>query len=279
MKIDKVLNNNVVISHDENNQEIVVMGRGIGFKQKAGMDVDKNLIQKIFTLQKDDDKNEYFKELLNKIPPELISITNDIIKDAEEELNTKFHQSIYIALADHLYFAVDRLLKGTSIKNVLLFDIQRLYPLEYKAALRSIQTIKERSGISFSEDEASFIAMHFVNSQLNDDMNNTINATTMIRDIIKIIRFELKQDVNEQSEAFTRLVIHLRYFAHRLMHNEEKKIFDSNDNLINEIERKCSQSFNCTQKIANYIRSNYGHELSSEEKLFLTIHIERVKKQ
>lgn len=34
MIINKVINNNVLSTHDENNREIVLMGKGIGFKRR-----------------------------------------------------------------------------------------------------------------------------------------------------------------------------------------------------------------------------------------------------
>ncbi len=34
MLIEKVLNNNVVITGDERNQEMIVMGKGLAFKRK-----------------------------------------------------------------------------------------------------------------------------------------------------------------------------------------------------------------------------------------------------
>ena len=45
MKIDKVMNNNVVSSIDEDGQEIIVVGTGIGFQGKEGKVVDKKKIQ------------------------------------------------------------------------------------------------------------------------------------------------------------------------------------------------------------------------------------------
>lgn len=36
MKIEKVLNNNVVVALDENGAETVLMGRGLGFGRRAG---------------------------------------------------------------------------------------------------------------------------------------------------------------------------------------------------------------------------------------------------
>lgn len=39
MIINKVINNNVLSTHDENNREIVLMGKGIGFQKKVGDEV------------------------------------------------------------------------------------------------------------------------------------------------------------------------------------------------------------------------------------------------
>ena len=57
MKIDKVMNNNVVSSIDEDGQEIIVVGTGIGFQGKEGKVVDEKKIQKIFRLE--DPKKSY----------------------------------------------------------------------------------------------------------------------------------------------------------------------------------------------------------------------------
>ena len=46
MTIDKVLNNNVVISHDENGAEVVLMGRGLAFGRRAGDPVAAEKVEK-----------------------------------------------------------------------------------------------------------------------------------------------------------------------------------------------------------------------------------------
>ena len=43
MKIDKVMNNNVVSSIDEDGQEIIVVGTGVGFQGKEGKPVDEKI--------------------------------------------------------------------------------------------------------------------------------------------------------------------------------------------------------------------------------------------
>ena len=49
MIIQKVINNNVVSTFDANGKEVILMGKGIGFRKKAGDELDKNKIEKIFT--------------------------------------------------------------------------------------------------------------------------------------------------------------------------------------------------------------------------------------
>lgn len=51
MKIAQVLNNNVVTVINASEQELVVMGRGIGFKKHPGDLVDETKVEKVFKLE------------------------------------------------------------------------------------------------------------------------------------------------------------------------------------------------------------------------------------
>lgn len=39
MKIDKIINNNIVSALDADGKEVIVMGRGLGFGMKAGREI------------------------------------------------------------------------------------------------------------------------------------------------------------------------------------------------------------------------------------------------
>ena len=67
MKIEKILNNNAVVTLDDKGKEIIVMGRGIAFKQKIGNILDPDTIDKTFTLS-DQGVLSRFQELLSAIP-------------------------------------------------------------------------------------------------------------------------------------------------------------------------------------------------------------------
>jgi len=67
LKIEKILNNNAVVTLDDKGKEIIVMGRGIAFKQKIGNILDPDTIDKTFTLS-DQGVLSRFQELLSAIP-------------------------------------------------------------------------------------------------------------------------------------------------------------------------------------------------------------------
>ena len=47
MIIQKVINNNVVSTFDSNGKEVILMGKGIGFRKKTGDELDKTKIELI----------------------------------------------------------------------------------------------------------------------------------------------------------------------------------------------------------------------------------------
>ncbi|MEX3073624.1 BglG family transcription antiterminator LicT [Vibrio alginolyticus] len=279
MHVKKVLNNNVVISEDSSGKEVVVMGKGLGFQLKTGMILDNNKVEKVFTLEESQNSelNDNYFRLLKSIPIEILLCTENIIDLATSKLENKLHPSIRISLADHLYFAVERCVQGKKIENPMLWEIKSLYSNEFKVGLQALDVIKNSSGIHFPEDEAGFIALHFVNAQLNDDMKNTLGITNMIRDIVNLIKYNLNLDINDDSISYQRLLTHLKFFAHRIMHSKE--VNSDDDMLFQSVKSKYKTSFNCTQKIYLYIEENFSHTMTKEEMMFLTIHIERVRRQ
>ena len=86
-----------VITLDQNNQEIILMGRGLGFKQRPGNNIDENLIEKRFSLSSSD------SQLLSNISLEDIRVATQILNYAEDIFNTKVSDSKVIALSDHIH--------------------------------------------------------------------------------------------------------------------------------------------------------------------------------
>ena len=118
MRIEKVINNNIVSAFDDTGREIVVMGRGLGFGVRPGQPVNEDKIEKEFRI-KSRDTADQLKELLADMPLERAQISADIISYAKSSLNLKLNQSIYVTLTDHINFAIDRFEKGINLQNAL----------------------------------------------------------------------------------------------------------------------------------------------------------------
>ena len=98
--IDKVINNNIISAFEESGTEVVVMGRGIGFKKRPGQIVPSEQVEKIFRM-KSKTLAEQLKELLADMPLERVEISAEIIAYAKDQLKLKLNQSIYVTLTDH----------------------------------------------------------------------------------------------------------------------------------------------------------------------------------
>ncbi len=273
MKIEKVFNNNVVSAFNEENIELVVMGKGLAFQKKPGDEIEEEKIEKVFTL-KNKDMSERFKTLLYEVSLELMEVAEEMITLAKEKLGRELNDSIYVSLTDHINFAIERNKKGLDIKNALLWEIKKLYKDEFAIGLEALTMIKEKLDVTLPEDEAGFIAMHIVNAELNEEMPNIVNITKTMQDILKIVKYHFGIDFNEESLNFFRFVTHLKFFAQRLYSKTYMKSED--DFLYEAVKNKHKAAYECTEKINDYVKKQFDYELTNDEKLYLTIHIERV---
>lgn len=273
MIIRKIFNNNAILVQDCNKNEFVVMGKGIAFKKNIGEKVDKNLIEKTFVL-KEQGASEKFKLLLEDASPEYISLCYDIIEYAKNMLNTKLNDYIYVTLTDHISNALKMLDEGFSMQNPLIWEIKKFYPNEFKVGLKVLEFIEDELGKKLQEDEAANIALHLINAQVNNSDNkleDITNQTKMIQDILNIVKYTYNIVLDEKSLSYERFVTHLRFFFQRL-NKKEKVQADDDDFLLKQVRSKYKDAYNCMLKIEKYLEQ----ELSDEEKLYLTIHIQRV---
>ena len=185
MVVGKVINNNVISSWDADHNEIIVMGRGIGFQKRPGQTVSEADVEKIFRLENSDVRRQ-FENLLENIPLENIQVSADIIAYAKEQLNTRLSQNVYLTLTDHISFAITRYREGMDFSNALYLEIKRFYPQQFEIGMHALDLIAEYTGIRLPDDEAASIAIHLVNAQFDTKVRDTWRVTNVIRDTIKI---------------------------------------------------------------------------------------------
>lgn len=165
MTIEKVINNNIVISRDEHQNELILMGRGLGFKAKRGAVIDMTKVEKIFRADSSE-KLQQLSVLLNDITLEELEAATQIIAYAKQILGECLSENELIALSDHIHNAIERQKSGITLKNDLLWDIKRFYSKEFAVGQQALTLIKEKTGVELTENEAGFIALHLVEANM-----------------------------------------------------------------------------------------------------------------
>lgn len=275
MKIARVLNNNAVTVLDDQRQELVIMGKGIAYKKQSGDLLEDDKVEKIFRLESKE-LSQKLKVLLEDIPIEYIDISDEIIQYAQAILNCQFHDSVYISLTDHIHFAIERHRKGQQIKNALLLEIKRLYKKDFAIGMKALGMIENKLGVVLPEDEGGFIALHLVNARMNSDMPETVSITNIVNDILNIIQRNFSIDIDEESLSYYRFLTHLKFFAKRIQSGIELE--ETDEVLHDMVKQQYPISYACAEKIRNYTLRIHKRDLSKDEMLYLTIHIERIVK-
>lgn len=274
MVIEKIINNNVVSAINPEGRQVVLMGKGIGFGVTVGSFVSEDKVEKVFKMdsQKSFDR---FKELLVTLPIEHIQVSNKIIDYAKETLGKRLNQNVYITLTDHINFAVERYSQGMDFSNPLLWEVKKFYPSEYLIGEYAISLIKEQLNVSFGDDEAASIALHIVNAEYNTSMSEAMNITNLICDVLEIVKLFVKTEIDDKSLHYARFITHLKYLSQRINTNEQ---IDSDEHKFLEIITSMyPKEYECSQKIATYVKDKYNYKIAAEELLYLTIHIKRIQ--
>ena len=273
MKIRQILNNNVALV-DRGGNEIIVYSKGVSFKKKVGQPITDNEIEKIYVLDSED-RLEHFSYLLQSTDEQLIELVNQLVRYGEKELNTTLNDYIYLALIDHISFAIERSRKEQFLTSPLTWNVKKFYPQYFQIGIYGIRLLKEFYSIEFPEDEAVSIALHFINQQFDEaTLEDKVNDVRTLRQILNIIKYHFNVEFDESSLNYSRLITHLQFFIERL---HRKENYDEESSLLYEqVKEMYPESYEAVQKIAIYILGKFDQKLTQDEYTYLILHVHRV---
>lgn len=271
MKLIKGLNNNTALVV-ENTEEYIVMGKGIAFNKKIGETINTSLIEKKYTLQKEKSKN--FDKLIQRIHVDILELASKIIDLGEKELGYKCSDLLLFSLADHLNLVVERAKENLYFATPLEWDIKLIYPNEFRFSKKVVKYINETKNLNIPEQEASFIALHFINSNTNNNnMNETILTTKIIQNILNIVKIYFGRDIDENDYDVSRFIVHIRYFVHRQINGD---IINTDTNILDIVSKKYKEDYKCALKISEFLENQYNWNIHKSEKIYLTLHLNRM---
>ena len=105
---------------------------------------------------------------------------------------------------------------------------------------------------------------HRVTVKFYQDKGNLVSSTWIVH-----------SEITHGHQSHYRFITHLKFFAKRLIGG--KTYQDEADNqLLAMVKNQYQNAYSCVERIGDFLSKKYQYCLSDEEKLYLTIHIERV---
>ncbi len=268
--IKKVLNNNVILVQ-KNSQNYVLVGKGIGFGKKKG-NLLKNLdnIEEKFISLKDLDEDEY-EGLLTTLDPQVIETTETIVEMIKAETGEKIESHVYVALIDHINFAVKRLREKIEIVNPFLFEIELLYPVEYELAKKAALILEKDLNINIPEAEIGFLTLHIYGVGKNKSKNEALESSKMISEIIELVEKKLEVKLDKNSFLCRRFVIHLTGVINRAYN---QKFYENK--FLQKLKDDLKIEFNAAYYIVKIIENRLRIKIPDGEIGYIAIHLYKI---
>lgn len=272
--IQKVLSNNAVLVVDEQDNEMILLGKGIGFQKKKGdlLPHDEQ-VEKVFVLSSGHNRDILLR-LFSETDDALIRAASEYIQYVEAKLDKALSEQFVVAFIDHLSFAVKRLRQGIMIPNPFLHEVRSLYPLEYSLAQEGIKMLEDRLHMEIPQDEIGFIALHLHGARTNQSLTKMNRFSELINKLVQVIEEELEITIDKTSTDYSRLVTHLRFAVERA---EKGQPLGDNHPLSILLQREYPVCYNLSWKLIKIMRKELKTDIPETEASYLTLHIHRLR--
>ncbi len=271
--IEKRINNNVVLAKEQENK-FILLGKGIGFQVYPGEKIKEEMIEQIFV------PTEYFNlqsvaRLLVHSSRKEIHLVQQIIKMGEKILEKKLNDNLRITLLDHLHFSFERYERKLEMQSSIEWEIKNMYPKEVKIGEKALELIEKETGKKLPAAECVFIALHFINAQFEQEsMNDTLVFTEIIERIDRIITYHFQLEIDKNTVDYQRFLTHIRYYLIR--QKNQQMLHSGNAQLLRTVREQFPEEERCVKKIVKYIDLEHGWQTSTEEQLYLILHVNRL---
>ena len=273
-RVRKALNHNTLIAISmENNQEYLVIGKGIGFGKKVSerFEIPENIECSVYSLQEQTERGKAM-ELIKGIEPVYLEIAGKVLAKSEEVFG-KIDKRILFPMADHIAFAVQRIRANEQISNPLTDDIRTLFHMEYKTAECVKDILWEMLQVEIDEHEIGYIALHIHSAIEDENVALSMQIAMAVRECIRMIEEETGQTIDVMSLSYNRLMNHIRYMVARAIKGEKLKL-----NMNDYMSIKFPKSFWMATEVCKQLEKQLHRNspLDEVEIGYLAMHIERV---
>lgn len=270
----KSMNNNIVLAKNNRGKEVILVGTGIGFHRVLNEEIIESEISRIYRL---DDYMNYTK-ILDSLPNSIIDLIDSAVLEAEKKYRLELNPNVYVLLADHINTVIQRKENMNDFGHPLATDIRLLYPVEYALGEFVIKEALEKFDMLIPNSEVSYIALHFLNAQLEkSDTKYTMKLVKISKEVVEIINDFMGIDQAPMSLVYSRFMAHLRFFLMSLRDEvSEDRILVMNQSSVSDFSESHKISFECASQVIEYLNDQYKLKIIEDEIFYLAIHIERM---
>ena len=273
MRALRKINNNAVICLDSTGQEMIAMGKGLGF---GPMPREISLAEVERTFYNIDER---YVAVMRDLPADVLDFSARIIDIARNELPYTLSPNAFLTLADHLAFTLERARKHIRVKMPLAYDVEQLYPAEYRIGRYALKRIQKEFRVGLPQTEAVGIAINLINARADGEQepeqaSSACTDSEMLEEITEIVENHFNLIVDRSSFNYARYATHMQYLFGRL--HSQKAISSGNQQMYASLRQEFPEAAACAEKIAALIRSRWDCALPEEEEIYLILHINRI---
>nr|WP_103083384.1 PRD domain-containing protein [Tetragenococcus halophilus] len=276
MKVVQSLNQNALLVNNDGN-ECIVVGKGIGFGKKRGDIVESKQDIKFYKMVP---KQDDIKESIDDVDDQSLQMAEKVAVHAESFLNKEFTGNFILSLAGHIQYLEEKYRDHVEIPEPFHYELKYLYPTEYRIAEWAVNYLQEEFNVEMPTAEVSFFTLHFVNGLVESgSVKNVVELSDILNETIEIIERETGEVMDRETISFSRFIIHLRYFVIRSLSRMHKK--DTNENsdfkkIYDLTFEMYPQEKQIIEKIKKQLYVDHGIEFENYEDFYLLLHLVRI---
>lgn len=196
---------------------------------------------------------------------------------AQSTLGVRLADSIYIALTDHIAYVHERAQKGLLPKNSLTWEISQYYRREFEVGKKVVELLEdELDGTSalLGDAEAASIALHLINAEQEEaGSRQGIEELKLMNQVMQIIRYQAHLVYSEGDLDYQRLVVHVRFFAQRVLGGERSQVPSA---LFKMVRESYPEAYSVAEHVRAFVEGKLARSIGDEEITYLIIHIARL---
>lgn len=213
------------------------------------------------------------KFLLDLVDKNIIQKVEEAVKATMQQQKSSLSMNAFSGLVVHLTLAVQRLLKGETIKIDVAFLGKIKQKKEFKLAENIGENIEKVFQVKIPEEETAYITMHLLGARNNyeqdvDIQYSSFHLIRIAKDIVKIAQQESGISLLKKSRLLIGLYKHLKPAVMRI-----KMKMEIRNPLLQEMKEKYPKWMTLAKKAARPLEEELQTPLPEAEIAYLAMHL------